>query len=100
MGFQHGLSGLSVASTSLDVIGNNIANSTTVGYKQSQAQFSDLFASSLNGASNGNQVGIGTQVASIAQQFTQGNISTSDNSLDIAINGSGFFRMSNAGAVS
>tara|TARA_R110002073_G_scaffold56029_5_gene143051 strand:- start:2340 stop:3605 length:1266 start_codon:yes stop_codon:yes gene_type:complete len=100
MGFQHGLSGLSIASTSLDVIGNNIANSTTVGYKQSRAQFSDLFASSLNGASNGNQVGIGTQVASIAQQFTQGNISTSDNPLDIAINGSGFFRMSNAGAVS
>ncbi|MDT8363607.1 MAG: flagellar hook protein FlgE [Nitrosomonas sp.] len=99
MGFQHGLSGLNAASTNLDVIGNNIANANVVGFKQSQAQFSDVFANSLGGA-GGNQVGIGTQVAAIAQQFSQGNISNSSNPLDIAITGGGFFRMSDNGAIS
>lgn len=98
MGFQHGLSGLNGATTSLDVIGNNIANASTVGFKQSQAQFSDVYANALSGA-HSNQIGIGTTVSDIAQQFTQGNISNSNNPLDIAINGGGFFRMSNDGAV-
>ena len=97
MAFQHGLSGLNGAATSLDVIGNNIANVSTVGFKQAHAQFSDVFASSLNGA-NSNGVGIGTAVTKIAQEFTQGNISDSNNPLDIAINGGGFFRMNDNGA--
>ena len=58
MSFQQGLSGLNGAAKSLDVIGNNIANSGTVGFKQSQAQFADIYASSLYGVS-GNQAGIG-----------------------------------------
>lgn len=99
MGFQHGLSGLKAASTNLDVVGNNIANVNVVGFKQSQAQFSDVFANSLGGAGS-SQVGIGTQVSTIAQQFSQGNISNSDNPLDIAIVGGGFFRMSDNGAIS
>ena len=99
MGFQHGLSGLKAASTNLDVVGNNIANANVVGFKQSHAQFSDVFANSLGGA-GGNQVGIGTQVTTIAQQFSQGNISNSSNPLDIAIVGGGFFRMSDNGAIS
>lgn len=99
MGFQHGLSGLKAASTNLDVVGNNIANANVVGFKQSQAQFSDVFANSLGGAGS-NQVGIGTQVTAIAQQFSQGNISNSNNPLDIAIVGGGFFRMSDNGAIS
>lgn len=99
MGFQHGLSGLKAASTNLDVVGNNIANANVVGFKQSQAQFSDVFANSLGGAGS-NQIGIGTQVAAIAQQFSQGNISNSSNPLDIAIVGGGFFRMSDNGAIS
>lgn len=98
MAFQHGLSGLSAASANLDVIGNNIANSNTIGFKQSQAQFSDVYANALNGAGN-NQVGIGTKVSDIAQKFTQGSISTSNNPLDIAINGGGFFRMNDNGAI-
>ncbi len=97
MGFQHGLSGLNTSSTSLDVIGNNIANASTTGFKVSQAQFTDVYANALGGGSSRNQVGIGSKVADIAQQFSQGNISATSNPLDIAINGSGFFRMSNGG---
>lgn len=99
MGFQQGLSGLNAASKSLDVIGNNISNANTVGFKQAQAQFADVYANSLNGA-GGAAVGIGTKVASIVQQFTQGNITATNNPLDIAINGNGFFRMSTNGAIS
>ena len=98
MSFQQGLSGLNGAAKSLDVIGNNIANASTVGFKGSQAQFADVYANSLNGA-GGNQAGIGTKVSQIAQQFTQGNVEASNNPLDIAINGAGFFRTTVAGAV-
>lgn len=100
MGFQHGLSGLKAASTKLEVVGNNIANVNVVGFKQSQAQFSDVFANSLGGASGSNHVGIGTRVSTIAQEFSQGNITMSNNPLDIAIAGKGFFRMNDNGAVS
>lgn len=99
MGFQHGLSGLSAAATNLDVIGNNIANGNTAGFKQSQAQFTDVFANA-QGGSGSTQVGIGSKVAAIQQQFSQGNISPTSNPLDIAINGQGFFRMSDSGAIS
>ncbi|MFD2366402.1 flagellar hook protein FlgE [Pseudoduganella sp. GCM10020061] len=98
MSFQQGLSGLNGAAKSLDVIGNNIANASTVGFKGSQAQFADVYANSLNGTS-GNQAGIGSKVSLIAQQFTQGNIESSNNPLDIAINGGGFFRTSLNGAI-
>lgn len=97
MSFQQGLSGLNGAAKSLDVIGNNIANASTVGFKGSAAQFADVYANSLNGA-GGNQAGIGSKVSQIAQQFTQGNIESSANPLDIAINGAGFFRTTVAGA--
>lgn len=97
MSFQQGLSGLNGAAKSLDVIGNNIANASTVGFKGSQAQFADVYANSLNGA-GGNQAGIGVKVSQISQQFTQGNIESSNNPLDIAINGAGFFRTEVAGA--
>ena len=98
MGFQQGLSGLNAASKNLDVIGNNVANSNTVGFKESQAQFADVYASSLGGA-GGVQVGIGTQLVTVAQQFNQGNISVTNNSLDMAISGQGFFRMDDNGAI-
>jgi flagellar hook protein FlgE len=99
MGFQQGLSGLNAASKNLDVIGNNVANANTVGFKQSQAQFADVYANSLAGA-GASQIGIGVKVAQVAQQFTQGNVTASNNPLDVAINGGGFFRMSNNGTVS
>lgn len=92
MGFQQGLSGLNASSKSLDTIGNNIANSGTVGFKNASAQFADVFAASLNGAGAA-PVGIGTKVAGIVQQFSQGNISVTNNPLDTAINGGGFFQM-------
>jgi flagellar hook protein FlgE len=98
MGFQQGLSGLSAASKSLEAIGNNVANSNTVGFKQSEARFSDVFAASITGG-GGSQIGIGTQLSEVAQQFTQGNITTTNNPLDIAINGNGFFRMTDNGTV-
>jgi len=99
MAFQTGLSGLNAASQNLDIIGNNISNSGTVGFKQSRALFSDVFANSLNGSSS-TSIGIGTKVAAIEQEFTQGAISTSSNPLDMAVNGKGFFRLSDSGAAS
>lgn len=98
MGFQSGLSGLNTAAKNLDVIGNNVANASVVGFKSSQAQFADVFANSLAGAGAG-QVGIGSKVADVAQQFTQGNITSTSNPLDVAINGKGFFRLDQNGAV-
>ncbi len=98
MGFQQGLSGLNAASKSLEVTGNNVANSSTVGFKGARAEFADVYAASLTGGGS-NQVGIGTQVGGVVQQFTQGNVTASNNPLDIAINGGGFFRMSTNGAI-
>lgn len=97
MSFQQGLSGLNAAAKSLDSIGNNIANSGTVGFKSSSTLFSDVYAASLGG---GNQIGIGVAVGGVSQQFTQGNLTTSNNPLDIAINGQGMFRLNNNGAIS
>ncbi|MDD2988410.1 MAG: flagellar hook protein FlgE [Zoogloea sp.] len=97
MAFQQGLSGLSIASKALDAISNNVSNSGTVGFKQSTAQFSDVFAASLAGG--GTQVGIGASIDKVSQQFNQGNISSTSNALDLAINGQGFFRMSDAGTI-
>ena len=98
MSFQQGLSGLNGASKALDAISNNVANSGTVGFKSAQAQFADVFAASLAGG-GGSQVGIGTSINQVAQQFTQGNITVTNNPLDVAINGQGFFRMSNNGTI-
>lgn len=95
MGFQQGLSGLNIASKNLEVIGNNVANSGTYGAKASRAEFADMYANSLNGAGTSN-VGIGARLASVAQQFTQGNIATTENNLDLAINGRGFFALQTA----
>lgn len=98
MSFQQGLSGLSGAQRALDATSNNVANAATVGFKQAGAQFADIFAASLSGAS-GTQIGIGTMVGQVAQQFTQGNITVTNNALDVAINGAGFFRMSDNGTI-
>ncbi len=92
MGFQQGLSGLNVSSRNLEVIGNNVANSGTYGAKSSRAEFADMYAAALTGAGSGN-VGIGATVAAVSQQFTQGNITTTDSPMDMAINGNGFFQV-------
>ena len=96
MGFDQGLSGLSSSSQSLNVIGNNIANASTVGFKSSTAQFADVYAASVFGVSN-LSAGLGSKVAAVAQSFTQGGISVTNNPLDLAIGGNGFFQMSQNG---
>lgn len=92
MSFQQGLSGLNAASKNLDVIGHNIANSNTVGFKASRAEFAEMVASAI-GSAGGSNAGIGVEVAAVAQQFTQGNLTITGNSLDVAINGNGFFSL-------
>ncbi len=99
MSFQTGLSGLNSAARDLDVIGNNVANANVTAFKGSRAQFADVMAASLSGGGS-NSVGIGIKVASVSQDFTQGTISVTNNPLDVAISGSGFFRMEQNGAVS
>jgi flagellar hook protein FlgE len=93
MSFQQGLSGLNATSKNLDVIGNNVANANTFGAKASRAEFADMYATAMNGA-GANAVGIGVTLGAVSQQFSQGNITTTANSLDLAINGAGFFQVS------
>lgn len=93
MSFQQGLSGLNASSKNLEVIGHNIANAQTYGAKASRAEFADMYATALNGAGS-NQIGIGVQIATVAQQFTQGSITITENPMDLAINGNGFFQVS------
>jgi flagellar hook protein FlgE len=98
MSFQQGLSGLFAASSNLDVIGNNVANANTVGFKGGSAVFADVYANSLAGGGQ-SAPGIGVSVSGIQQSFVQGNVSATSNPLDIAINGNGFFRMDTNGTV-
>jgi len=79
MGFQQGLSGLNASSKNLEVIGNNIANANTYGAKASRAEFADVYANAIGGTRNA--IGIGVSVAAVAQQFTQGNITGTDNQI-------------------
>tara|TARA_R110000782_G_scaffold248213_3_gene335125 strand:+ start:1784 stop:2998 length:1215 start_codon:yes stop_codon:yes gene_type:complete len=96
MAFRVAISGLKAASGELDVIGNNIANSNTAGFKKSRAEFVDVFAVSSVGGS-GSTPGSGVRLSAIRQQFTQGNIAFTDNNLDMAINGTGFFILDDSG---
>lgn len=97
MSFKIGLSGLNAAQQDLQVVSNNIANTNTVGFKSSRAEFADVYASSVAG---GNSQVAGVQVASISQQFAQGSITYTENALDMAINGQGFFIVSDNGELS
>lgn len=92
MSFSQAVSGLNAASSNLDVIGNNIANSATSGFKSSTAAFADMFA--------GNQAGLGTKVAAVIQNFGDGSINATGRNLDVALSGNGFFRLQDSsGAV-
>ncbi len=97
MPFRTALSGLNAASAELRVIGNNVANASTTGFKESRAEFADIFASSNLGVTS-NAIGSGVRVSSVSQQFTQGNIGFTDNNLDIAISGQGFLIMNDNGS--
>ena len=89
MGINTAISGMLAANTDLKVTGNNIANSSTVGFKLSRAELSDLYAQSMNGDKN--KIGSGVRVTDVAQQFSQGNVSFTQGEMDLAINGRGFF---------
>lgn len=96
MSFNVALSGLAAANKDLAVTGNNIANVATTGFKASRAEFADVYSASILGT-GGKVAGAGVRTAAIAQQFTQGNINHTGNSLDLAINGNGFFALSAQG---
>ena len=97
MSFGIALSGIHAAQSDLNVTANNIANAETVGFKQSRAEFAELFAVSSQGVSS-TQTGNGVKVATVAQQFSQGNVAATDSSLDLAISGQGFFTIRDNGA--
>jgi len=92
MPFRVALSGLNAASSELNIIANNIANANTVGFKNSRAEFADVFASGAAGAGS-LAIGSGVRLAAVTQQFTQGNIEFTESGLDLAINGQGFFTL-------
>jgi flagellar hook protein FlgE len=92
MGFQYGLSGMNAASKNLDVIGNNVANANTTGFKSSRTEFTQMFGSAI-GSSSSTVSGQGVSVGAISQQFLQGNVSATGNALDVAINGNGFLQL-------
>ena len=97
MPFAIALSGLNAASADLGVTANNVANVNTTGFKMSRAQFSEVFAVGTQSVSS-SAAGSGVRLSTIAQQFTQGNIDFTDNALDLAIGGEGFFVISDGGA--
>lgn len=98
MSFQQGLSGLNAAAKGLDAVSNNVSNANTVGFKGATTLFSDVYAASVSG-SGAPQLGIGVNVSAVRQNFTQGNITVTNNPLDLAINGGGFFRINSAGTI-
>ena len=85
MSFLTALSGLNAATSNLGVISNNIANANTAGFKESRAEFADVF--------NSGRIGTGVDVAAVTQQFQQGSVNGTGNALDMAINGEGFFQV-------
>jgi len=96
--FYSGLSGLATNANALNVIGNNLSNINTVGFKGSSTTFRDIFSASLGGVStqgNGNpiQFGLGVQVNSVSQDFSQSSFQSTGNALDMAIQGNGFFTL-------
>lgn len=98
--FNAALSGLNANSNALNVVGNNIANANTIGFRSSSITFSDIFANSygarLNGAGNSLQIGDGVQTSAIHTNFSQGNLNESGSSLHVGIQGGGFFVINNA----
>ena len=99
MVFNTALSGIQAASKALDVTGNNIANSATVGFKGSRAEFADVYNYNAYGVSR-TAVGGGVSLSRVSQSFATGDIYGTNNALDLAINGSGFFIMNDQGAKS
>ena len=96
MPFNTALSGIRAAASDLRITGNNIANASTTGFKTSRAEFGDVYATTILGGGS-NLIGSGVRVQNVAQQFSQGNVSFTENALDLAVSGSGFFVVSQDG---
>ncbi len=99
MSFNIGLSGLYAANKQLDVTGNNIANVATTGFKASRAEFADVYSASKLGVGS-KTIGSGVNLANVSQNFGQGAINNTGNLLDMGIQGSGFFVLSDNGSLS
>ena len=99
MAFNIGLSGIRAASTDLEVTGNNVANASTIGFKESRTEFADVYTTTILGT-GAKPVGSGVVVDNVRQEFSQGNISGTENALDMAIDGNGFFVLDDNGTVS
>ena len=95
MSFQQGLSGLTASARNLEVIGNNVANAGTVGAKVARAEFADVYARAISGGAS--SIGLGVSQTAVTQQFSQGSFQSTDNPLDMAINGGGFFQLKDSG---
>jgi flagellar hook protein FlgE len=98
MSLNIALTGINAANEDLSVVSNNLANVATTGFKGSRTEFADLYASGQDGTGS-TSTGNGVEVSEVAQQFTQGNIETTGNNLDLSISGNGFFVVSNNGAL-
>ncbi len=86
-----GVSGLTAQGEALSVIGDNIANANTTGFKSSRAEFQDIIAKNLKGVLGGNQIGRGVKIGSVTQVLAQGNVDSTEKSTDLAISGDGYF---------
>lgn len=95
--FNIGVSGLKASGSSMSVIGDNIANAGTFGFKGSRAEFQDMLSKSLKGIDGGDQIGSGTKLAHVTPKFTQGNIQRTESITDLALNGNGFFAVESPG---
>ncbi len=93
-----GVSGLNTNSQAMTVIGNNLANTNTLGFKGARTVFSDLLSSTINGSGGSSQVGRGVNVSKVDNVFSQGTFETTESGLDVAIEGSGFFMLKEVGA--
>ncbi len=98
MSFNIALSGLNAASADLSTTTNNIANSNTTGFKSSRAEFADVYAVAYQGISS-TATGNGVRLSQVQQQFSQGNLDYTNNSLDLAVSGQGFFTVSDGGSL-
>lgn len=97
MTFEIALTGINAASTELEVIANNIANNSTNGFKRSRAEFADVYGTTALGIAGG-ATGSGVRVSAITQEFSQGNVTFTDNNMDLSISGEGFFRLDDRGS--
>lgn len=88
-----GVSGLSAQGEALGVIGDNIANANTVGFKASRAEFQDIVAKSLKGILGGNQIGRGVKIGAVNPILIQGNVDATEKATDLAISGDGYFTL-------